>query len=80
MLPIWKEERPSLAKVHSMVLQDVTMRVELAFQAFFRRVKENEGEAGYPRFKGFGQYDSLTYPQYGNGAKLDGNKLILYSG
>jgi len=60
-----------------MVLQDVTMRVERAFQAFFRRVKEHAGEAGYPRFKGYGRYDSLTYPQYGNGARLDGDTLIL---
>ena len=77
MLPIWKEERPSLSKVHSMVLQDVTMRVELAFQAFFRRLKENADAAGYPRFKGYGRYDSLTYPQYGNGVRLDGDTLIL---
>jgi len=77
MLPIWKEERPSLNKVHSMVLQDVTMRVELAFQSFFRRLKENAEEAGYPRFKGKGRYDSLTYPQYGNGVKLNGKTLIL---
>lgn len=35
MLPLWKEDKPDLKRVHSMVLQDVTMRVELAYQAFF---------------------------------------------
>jgi len=77
MLPIWKADKPDLKQTHSMVLQDVTMRVELAFQAFFRRIKSGEAAAGYPRFKGYGRYDSMTYPQYGNGARLDGNMLIL---
>lgn len=76
MLPIWKEEHPALKRVHSMVLQNVTMRVDLAFQAFFRRVKAGD-TPGYPRFKGRGWYDSLTYPQYGNGARLVGNQLNL---
>lgn len=76
MLPIWKEEKPSLKSVHSMVLQDVTMRVELAYQAFFRRVKAGD-DPGYPRFRGYGRYDSITFPQYGNGVRLDGNTLIL---
>ena len=32
----------------------------MAFKAFFRRVKAGE-EPGYPRFKGKGRYDSITY-------------------
>ncbi len=51
-------------------------RVDRAFQAFFRRVKAGE-KPGYPRFKGRGWYDSFTYPQWGNGVKLDGGRLIL---
>mgnify|MGYP000844100937 CR=1 FL=1 len=77
MLPIWKEEKPDLKSVHSMVLQDVTLRVDIAYQAFFRRVKTGEEKAGFPRFKGYGRYDSMTFPQYGNGARIDGNYLIL---
>ncbi len=76
MIPDWKLERPSLKIVYSQVLQNVNVRVDLAFQAFFRRVKAGE-TPGYPRFKGYGRYDSMTYPQYGNGAKLVGNILIL---
>jgi len=74
MLPGWKETRPSLKLVHSQVLQNVTQRVDLAFQAFFRRVKEGADDRGYPRFKSFGRYDSITYPQYGNGIRLDGDR------
>lgn len=64
MLPEWKKEKPELKTVHSQVLQDVTKRVDLAFQAFFRRVKTGEN-AGYPRFRGYGRYDSFTYTQLG---------------
>lgn len=76
MIPGWKVEKPALKTVHSQVLQNVSTRVELAYQAFFRRVKAGE-DPGYPRFKGYGRYDSMTYPQYGNGVRLDGNILIL---
>jgi putative transposase len=41
-IPKLKEERPSLKRVHSQVLQDVTKRVDLAYQHFFRRLKEPE--------------------------------------
>src|SRR3990172_3879153 len=63
MLPAWKAAKPELKQVHSQALQDVVLRVDLAFRAFFRRVKAGE-EPGYPRFKGFGRYRSITYPQY----------------
>jgi putative transposase len=75
-LPFLKDERPSLREVHSQVLQNVSERIELAFQAFFRRIQNGE-TPGYPRFRGAGRYNSLTYPQYGNGARLDGDRLFL---
>jgi putative transposase len=77
LLPAWKADRPSLKLVHSQVLQNVQVRVDLAFKAFFRRVKAGEQEGGYPRYKGFGRYDSITYPQYGNGVRLEGNTLLV---
>jgi putative transposase len=64
MLPGWKKEKPELSQVYSQVLQEVCKRVDLAFQAFFRRVKAGE-KPGYPRFRGRGWYDSFTYPQTG---------------
>lgn len=73
-IPLWKKERPELSTVYSQVLQNVTLRVDLAFKAFFRRLKSGE-KPGYPRFKGKGRYDSFTYPQ--SGFKLDGDRLHL---
>jgi putative transposase len=77
MLPQSKETRPSLKLLHSQVLQNVTQRVDLAMRAFFRRLKEAADDPGYPRFKSFGRYDSITYPQYGNGIRLDADRLIV---
>jgi putative transposase len=62
--PVWKQEHPELSCVFSQVLQDVAKRLDKAFAAFFRRVASG-GEPGYPRFKGKGQYKSITYPQDG---------------
>src|SRR4051794_22747658 len=41
-LPALKVERPSLARVHSQVLQNVAVRIDLGMKAFFRRVKAGE--------------------------------------
>jgi len=54
-----------LKDIHSQVLQDVLFRVEKAYKAFFRRLKDKNGKAGYPRFKNEGRYNSITYPQSG---------------
>jgi len=75
MILQWRTEQPMLSGVHSQVLQEVCTRVDLAFQAFFRRVKAGDKEVGYPRFKGYGRYDSFTYPQ--SGFKLTGEKLTI---
>ena len=50
-LPGIKEAMPEYAEVNSQVLQDVVLRVDRAYQAFFRRAKAGE-TAGYPRFQG----------------------------
>jgi putative transposase len=64
--PRWKKKNAELGEVYSQVLQNVAVRVDLAFDAFFRRVKAGE-TPGFPRIKGHGQYDSITYPQSGFG-------------
>ena len=75
-LPQLKVERPSLKRVYSQVLQNVVKRVDLAYQHFFRRLKEPEvktgqKKAGAPRFKGYGRYDSITFTQHERGYYLD---------
>ena len=74
-LPEIKETRPELKEIHSQVLQDVLRRLDKAFQAFFRRVTERHGKAGFPRFKARRRYDSFTYAQ--SGFALKDGKLHL---
>jgi putative transposase len=75
-LPALKAERPALAGVQSQVLQNVAVRIDLAFQAFFRRARTCE-KPGYPRFRGRGRYDSITFPQVPVGCRLDAEEKRL---
>lgn len=76
LIPKLKKEYPKLKEVYSQVLQNVNIRVDLAYQGFFRRIKTGE-TPGYPRFRGKGRYSSICYPQYGKGCELNENKLSL---
>jgi putative transposase len=77
-LPSIKEAMPEYAEVNAQVLQDVVLRVDRAFQAFFQRMREGR-IPGYPRFHGRDRYNSFTYPQVGDhgGARLDNGFLVL---
>jgi putative transposase len=76
--PLLKAARPTLAAVQSQVLQNVAVRIDLAFQAFFRRVRAGE-KPGYPRCRGRGRYARFTYPQVPVGCNLDTEtRLRLY--
>lgn len=72
--PELKEANPALREVHSQVLQNVAVRIDLAFKAFFRRVKAGE-KPGYPRFRGPNRYDSFTYPQ--SGYRIEDSRVFL---
>src|SRR5207253_10900708 len=45
--PVLKQEHPSLNTVHSQILQNVAVRVDLAVNAFFRRVRDHAPEPGF---------------------------------
>lgn len=50
--------------------REAIRRLDRAFQAFYRRVKAGE-RPGYPRFRGRARFDSVTWPQHGNGCRWD---------
>jgi len=56
----FRQEFPFWASLHIDTLQDTLRRLDKAYQAFFRRVKNGENP-GFPRFKGKGRYRSVTY-------------------
>lgn len=77
LLTGWKREHRWLKGGHAQAIQDAQKRVDLAFRAFFRRVKAGE-KPGYPRFRGWDRYDSFTYPQAkGNWRFLFDDRLRL---
>ncbi len=81
-LPMLKKQYNPFSLVHSQVLQQVCQRVDWAFKGFFRRLKgkSKTGEkAGFPRYKSENRYDSITYPQFANGCRLDNKGLRLGS-
>ncbi|MFI1568655.1 RNA-guided endonuclease InsQ/TnpB family protein [Streptomyces sp. NPDC020490] len=50
--------------------QATLRRLDKAFQAFFRRVRAGQ-TPGYPRFKGVGHFDTVTFPKDGDGCRWD---------
>jgi putative transposase len=49
-----KAAYPAYGDIYSQVLQDVLRRLDKAFAAFFRRLRNGE-QPGYPRFQGQGR-------------------------
>ncbi|SFL23160.1 RNA-guided endonuclease InsQ/TnpB family protein [Streptomyces pini] len=48
--------------------QATLRRLDQAFAAFFRRVRAGQAP-GYPRFKGAGHFDTVTFPRDGDGCR-----------
>jgi putative transposase len=74
-----KDERTTnayLAHTNFSSCQATLRRLDRAFLAFFRRVKAGE-TPGYPRFKARTRYDTVEFPAYGDGCKLDGGLVYF---
>lgn len=55
--------------------QDVLRRIDKTYRAFFARCKRGE-KPGFPRYRSYRRYDSITFPSYGDGCRLlDKGKL-----
>jgi len=67
---------PEVAQLNFSATQDMLRRLDKSFKAFFRRIKSGE-TAGFPRFKGRDRFDSITFPTYGDGIKIKGNRLYV---
>lgn len=69
-LTVAKKEFLELKEVHSQVLQEVIGRLDKAFNFFWGR------GSGFPRFKKFGQFRSITFPQFDSNP-VTGHQLKL---
>ena len=61
VLPQIKADRPEFVELGSHALQQTLRRLDLAFQAFFRRVKAGQ-TPGFPRFKSAKRFSGFAYP------------------
>ncbi len=50
-------------EMYSQVSQNVADRIDKAYKNFFARIKRDERKKGFPRFKKYGTYNSITLPQ-----------------
>jgi putative transposase len=66
-----RAEEPRFAKVYRECEDAVLHRLDLAMQAFFRRVKMGEEDAGYPRFKSARRWNQLEFQHGDRATKLD---------
>ncbi len=77
LLTQWRTDDGWLSSGHAQAEQDALIRLDRAFQAFFRRVKSGD-KPGYPRFRSKDRYDSFTYPQEkGNWRFADNSRIRL---
>jgi len=71
-----RDARPEVLAWGVTVCRGTLDRLDEAFQGFFRRVKAGR-VAGYPRFKGRGRWDSVSWPDI-SGWKMDEDTNRLY--
>ena len=73
-----RAELPDAKAVLRSIRQDVLEKLEAAFQAFFRRLKEPGVKAGFPRFKGQERYNTFSQKlEAGRSCPLNGDKLTV---
>lgn len=66
-----RREDPAYLGLNAQSLQVTLKRLDLAFAAFFRRVRDGEAEPGYPRFKSRDRFPGWGYKTHGDGFKFE---------
>ena len=74
-------ENKDYLKVYSQTRQNIFLRVQKAYQNFFRRCKEKKQgkkvKVGFPRFKSRDRYYSIVYPQDNGAFSIEKDRLRL---
>jgi putative transposase len=74
LLTLRKPDNKYYKQVNAQVLQDVLLRLDKAYHAFFKKL------AKYPKFKRRRKYNSFSYPQYGGFQFKQGKLMLSYIG
>ena len=73
-LTICRRDLPEMSKLSVRLQRWTLQRLDDAFVAFFRRVKNSGCKPGFPRFRGEGWWDSFGFGDF-LGVQLDGQRL-----
>jgi len=71
-----REFNPYFARLNFSSAQATMRRLDKTYVAFFRRAKAGK-KPGFPRFKGRDRFNSIEFPAYGDGIKLNGERLRI---
>src|SRR5436190_11301230 len=71
-----RRDCPDVAAVNFSMLQAICRRAQRTYENFFRRMKESR-RPGFPRFKSYLRFNSITFPSYGDGCKLRDDRLYI---
>lgn len=69
-LTLLRQEIPEQKQMNSASQQVTLKRLDLAFQHFFRRIRQGDKKAGFPRFKSLDRYPGFGFKSDATGWKL----------
>src|SRR5882672_7214810 len=72
----WRQSDPAVAVLPLRLQRWTLKKLDNAFNGFFKRVKDKNGKAGYPRFKGYGHWKSFGFHEF-IGIGLSDKRLYL---
>jgi putative transposase len=72
-----RKTNPFDARINFSSAQATMRRLDKAYKAFFKRAKGKKGKAGSPRFKARDRFDSFEFPSYGDGVRLNLDRLYV---
>ena len=76
-ITVLRHDDPGFATVYRECQDAVLHRLDLAFAAFFRRLRRGE-TPGYPRFKAASRWEQLSFPHGARALKLDTEQRRMY--
>lgn len=76
-LTTWRKQSPLLRGLNAQAEQMTLKRLDLAFQHFFRRVRNGE-KPGFPRFKPLHRFKGWGYKTHGDGWRLITNDRMKH--
>ena len=69
-ITVLRHEIVEYGVLNAQSMQVTAKRLDLAFKAFFRRVRDGAARAGFPRFKSLKRYSGWGYKNHGDGWRL----------